>query len=84
MEGEGVAPVKDKKLDKLCDEFLDGIDSRAKLSEEITATETKILDRMEELGVSVHRFRDQIAKIKPGKPHIKIKSVKAAANGQSE
>lgn len=82
IEGKGVSPVKDKKLDKLCDDFLDKIDTRATLSEEITATETKILDRMEELKVTVHRFRDQLARIKPGKAHVKIKTVKADANGQ--
>jgi hypothetical protein len=77
MEGPGVAPVKDKKLDKLCDMFIDLRDGRAKLAEELGATEVKILDRMTELGITVHRFGDQIAKIKPGKNHIKIKTVKA-------
>lgn len=77
IEGAGVAPVKDKKLDGLCDDFIDTRDKKAALAEELTGIETKILDRMSELGVAVHRFSDQIATIKIGKKKIKIKTVKA-------
>ena len=77
MEGPGVAPVKDRKLDKLCDEFIELRDSRAQMAEDLGATEVKILDRMNELQITVHRFGDQIAKIQPGKTHVKIKTVKA-------
>jgi hypothetical protein len=86
MEGAGVAPVKDRKLDALCDEFIDVRDKKAKLAEKLGETEVKILDRMSELGVKIHRFGDQIAEIKPGKDHVKIKTVTvdAGANGDEE
>lgn len=77
IEGPGVAPVKDKKLDNLCDKFIELRDERASVTEKMSETETKILDRMGELKVLVHRFADQIATIKPGKPHVKIKTVQA-------
>lgn len=76
LEGPGVAAVKDKKLDTLCDSFLDDRDEKAKLAEKMTATESKILDRMSELGITSHRFGDQLATIKTGKNHVKIKTVK--------
>lgn len=87
MEGAGVAPLKDKKLDGLCDQFIDIRDQKAELAEGLTAAETKILDRMNELGITVHRFSDQIATIKTGKNHIKIKTIKGeggADNGDGE
>lgn len=84
MEGPGIAPVKDKKLDALCDSFIDTRDSKAKLAEELGETEAKILDRMGELGIKVHKFGDQIATIKEGKNHVKIRTVKAESNGEAE
>lgn len=81
MEGAGVAPVKDKKLDALCDQFIELRDQKSELAEGLTAVETKILDRMNELGITVHRFSDQIASIKAGKNHVKIKTVKADSGG---
>jgi len=77
MEGKGVAPIKDKKLDALCDKFIDLRDERSKITEKIGDTEAKILDRMGELKITLHRFADQLAEIKEGKPHVKIKTVEA-------
>ncbi len=84
MEGPGVAPVKDKKLDNLCDSFLEDRDAKATLAEKMTATEAKILDRMAELKITVHRFGDQLATIQTGKDHVKIKTIKVggAENGE--
>lgn len=79
---EGVMPKKDKKLDTLCDKFIELRDERAALAEQLGATETKILDRMAELKLTLHRFADQEATIKPGKPHVKIRTVKADDGGQ--
>lgn len=76
IEGAGVAPVKDKKLDNLCDKFIEIRDSKATLAEELGTVEKNILARMEELKITVHRFGDQIANIKTGKNHVKIKTVK--------
>lgn len=84
MDGPGVAPVKDKKLDSLCDTFIDTRDKKAKLAETLGETEVRILDRMRELGISKHRFSDQLAEIKEGKDHVKIKTVKAESNGEGD
>lgn len=82
IEGEGVAPVKDKKLNSLCDKFIDIRDSKALMAEELTAVEKNILERMDELKITVHRFGDQIAQIKPGKSHVKIKTVQTATSAE--
>jgi len=81
LQGEGVAPVKDKKLDALCDTFIDDRDAKANLAELLTATEAKILDRMRELNITVHRFGDQEARIKEGTDRIKIKTVTVESVG---
>ena len=76
MEGKGVAPVTDKKLTKLGEDFIDKRDSKATLAEEMTGLETKIKDRMAEVGIEVYRFGDQEMRIKLGKAHVKVKTVK--------
>ncbi len=77
IEGPGVSVMKDKKLDSLCDKFIDLRDSKAKLAEKIGETEVQILDRMGELKITKHRFADQLAEIKIGKDHVKIRTVTA-------
>lgn len=79
ISGEGIAPEPDKKLDNLCDEFIELRDDKAKLAEDLGVCEVKILDRMVELNREEHRFGDQLAKIKKGKNRIKIKTVKTEA-----
>jgi len=76
MEGPGVAEVKDKKLEKLADDFCEKRDAKAELAEQMTGVETKILDRMAELGINRFRYADREAIIKPGKNHVRIKVVK--------
>jgi hypothetical protein len=76
LEGKGVAPVTDKKLTKLGEDFIDKRDAKATLAEELTGLETKIKDRMAEIGVEVYRFGDQEMRIKLGKAHIKVKTIK--------
>jgi hypothetical protein len=83
IEGPGVAPVKDRKLDNLCDSLLEDRDSKAALAEKMTATEAKILDRMAELLITVHRFGDQLATIKVGKNHVKIKTIKTGDDNEA-
>lgn len=77
IEGPGVAPVQDKKLEKLGDEFCEIRDAKSALAEKLTAVETKIIDRMHELQITRFRFSDQEAVIKGGKLKVKIKTVKA-------
>lgn len=76
LEGKGVAPVKDKKLDTLADDFVDKRDEKAKLAEEMTAIEAKIIDRMKEIGAELYRYADREVRIEQGKAHVKIKTVK--------
>jgi hypothetical protein len=76
IEGPGVSELKDKKLDKLGDEFIDIRDKKASLAEELTAVETKAADRMGELGITRYRFSDQEMILKSGKTHVKVKTVK--------
>lgn len=84
MEGPGVSPVRYKDLDRLSDQFQDKKEERSLMSEEITKIEQLICDKMQEYGLTKYRYRDQEVIYKPGKIHIKIKTVKAEgaeANG---
>lgn len=74
-EAPGVGIVKDKKLDALADKFTELTAERANVSEQITATESKILDRMAEVGIRVYSYGDRVVKIKDGKPHVKVRQV---------
>lgn len=76
MEGKGVAPVKDKKLDTLADDFIEKRDKKAKLAEDMTALEAKIVERMKEIGAELYRYADREVRIEQGKAHVKIKTVK--------
>lgn len=84
VEGEGVAPIKDKKLEQLGDEFIEIRDKKAELATELTGIETKILDRMREKGIEVFRFGDQEMKLKPGKTHVKVKTIKSEPEDGSD
>jgi exonuclease VII large subunit len=74
--GPGVGIVKDSKLNALADEFVELRDEKAKMAEQMTAIEAKILDRMQEKGIKVFRYADKQVSIKDGKAHVKIKQVK--------
>lgn len=84
VEGPGVSPVKDKKLNALADEFTEKRDEKANLAEEMTGIETKILDRMDEIGVRVFKYADRVVTIKDGKRHVKIKQVKTGDEDGSQ
>ena len=75
--GPGVGVQKDKKLDALADKFSELVEERAGVSENITKVEGQIIDRMKEIGVKVYKYADRVVKIKDGKAHVKIKTVKA-------
>lgn len=77
VEGEGVAPVKDKKLEALADSFVDKRDEKAQLAEQMTAIESKIIDRMVELGTREFKYADKVVTIKIGATHAKVKTVTA-------
>lgn len=72
----GVGVVRDKKLDALADKFTELRDAKAEMAEEMTAIEGKIIDRMQEMKIPAYRYSDRLVKIKVGKNHIKIKTVK--------
>lgn len=76
IEGPGVSAVKDNKLHSLGRKFKDLRDARSETTEKITETEIAIKNRMRELGIRLYRLDDQIMEIKPGKAHVKIKTVK--------
>jgi hypothetical protein len=76
IEGKGVSPVKDRKLDKLGDEFIENRDTKARLAGELAGIESKIIDRMTELEIKSYKFSDQLVSIKTGKHHITIKTIK--------
>ncbi len=83
--GPGIAPEKHPDLDKLGDKLSDLREDKSKLAEEITAVEKRALDRMTELQLTTYRFRDMEMSVKPGNPHVKIKSVQVGnGNGEAE
>lgn len=80
----GAERVTDKKLENLADDYVDTRDQKADLAAELTAIETKILDRMRELGLRNFRFADKIMEIKDGKNHVKVKTVKVEGEDEKE
>lgn len=78
-EGAGVGIKKDKKLDALADKFTDLRDEKATLAEKMTETEGKIIERMQEVGITIYRYADREVRIKPGNPHVKVKTVTVGA-----
>lgn len=76
--GPGVGKYKDKKLEALADKFADCRDEKAALATQMTEIEGKIIERMQEAKIPLFRYSDREVRIKPGKNHIKIKTVKVA------
>lgn len=83
LKGEGVEIITDKKLIMFGDDFIDTRDEKAKLAEKLTGLEKNILERMDEIGVKVFRFSDQIVTAKVGARHVKIKTVKVTGDSDS-
>lgn len=77
----GVGVVKDKKLDALADKFAELRDEKADLATKMTKVEQDIIERMVEIKCRIYRYDDREVKIKDGKPHVKVKSIKV---GESE
>lgn len=77
VDGPGVAPVKVKKLDVLGEKFITARDDKALLAEEMTAIEKNMAEVMAENNITRYRFSDQEMFLKPGKTHVKIKTVKS-------
>ena len=87
MEGPGVALPKHKDLDRLGDKYKTLLEQRAETSTEITKVEGRIADAMSEKGLTRYVYSDQEMILKPGKTHIRIKTIKAEgveANGESD
>ena len=76
IEGPGVSTPRFKDLDRLADQFIEIRDSKAELAAELGTIEVKIAEKMVEHGLSRYKFSDQEVILKPGKQHIKIKTVK--------
>lgn len=83
VEGPGVGTTKDKKLDALADAFTEKRDEKAKLATEMTSIESKIIDRMQELKLTIYRYADREVRITYGKNHVKVKAVKVG-DGEPE
>lgn len=83
LKGEGVEIITDKKLIALGDDFIDTRDQKAELAEKLTGLKKNILARMDEIGVKVFRFSDQIITAKAGARHVKIKTVKVTEDSES-
>lgn len=77
MQGEGVAPVRYKDIDRLADKFIEIRDEKAELAGKLSKIETQIAELMVDHGISKYTFSDQEVILKPGKTHVKIKTVKA-------
>lgn len=77
MEGPGVSTQKFKDIDRLGDKFIEIRDQKAKLATDLGKVEEKIAAAMGEHGITKYRFADQEVILKPGKTHVKIKTVKA-------
>lgn len=76
-DGEpGVGIVKDKKLDALADAFTEARDEKAALATKMTEIEGKIIERMQTVKILVYKYADREVKIRAGKAHIKVKTVK--------
>jgi hypothetical protein len=84
MTGPGVEQPRHRDLDRLADKYDDLLENRAEISTSIGETEKQILDKMKEKGLTKYRYRDQVVEFKPGKDHIKIKTVKADSSGNGE
>lgn len=78
IEGPGVSLPRFKDIDRIADQFHDLLEERATLSESITKTEAKLIEKMQEHDLTKYRYRDQEVVYKPGKIHVKIKAVKSA------
>ena len=77
MQGEGVAPLRYKDIDRLADKFIEVRDQKAELAAELSKIEGRIAEAMEEHGITKYTFSDQEVILKTGKTHVKIKTVKA-------
>ena len=63
MEGEGVAPLKIKELDRLGDKMDDLLEERGKLSGQITKVEGQMAEIMQERGIQKYHWADKVMEI---------------------
>jgi hypothetical protein len=77
MDGPGIGVPKYKDIDRLGDKFIEVRDEKAELAGKLTKIEGEIAELMADKGISKYRFADQEVILKPGKTHVKIKTVKA-------
>lgn len=87
MNGRGVAlndGVEDGELEALGDEWDNLTTQKRKITEKITACDTKAQERLAELGLKSYRYSDREIYLKEGKDHVKVRAVKADANGEEE
>lgn len=84
VDGPGVSRPKYKDLDKLADKFCELRDGKANLASEMGDVEKKIIEKMDEHGLSVYHYGDQKVELKGASIHIKVKTVKVEAAEEPE
>ena len=76
IEGPGVSVPRYKDIDRLADSFADKCEERASISEEITKLEGRLIDAMQEHGLTTYKYRDMQVVYKPGIVHVKVVAAK--------
>lgn len=77
IEGPGVSTPRVAAIDRLADKLEEILDQKSDLASQVTKTEGKIIELMEENGLKKYKYRDREVIYKPGKIHVKLKTVKA-------
>lgn len=76
IEGPGVSVPRIAAIDRLADQLDDVLEEKATLATKVTELEGKLIEKMEEHGLKKYRYRDREVIYKPGKIHVKLKTVK--------
>lgn len=77
IEGPGVSVPRFKDIDRLADQYREKLEESATIAGEKTKLEKRLIDAMQEHGLTKYKYRDQEVIYKPGIVHVKIKAVKA-------
>src|SRR5437899_1708974 len=84
VEGPGVSPARYKDIDRLADKFIETRDEKADLAGKLTKIEGQIAELMVDHQITKYTFSDQEVILKPGKTHVKVRTIKTegADNGE--
>ena len=83
LTGKGVAPVRIKQLDKLCDAYITERDKRLVLTPKEVEAKRQLIDAMnankDKLslpdGSLTYRYDETIVTVKPGKATLKVEHI---------